>query len=117
MIVVGKLENDDVAAANRTVRKKFFIPRAPPFKDKFVHEKVIANQQRGFHGLRRYLKGLNDKRGAEEGEKNGDKQRFRIFEHGAVRGFAMPGFRNRLLCYFKRGCFCGHLSVLARRGT
>src|ERR1700746_1919576 len=117
MIVKGKLENDNVAAANGTVRKKFFVPRAAPFEDKFVHEKVIADQQRGFHGLRRNLEGLDDEGGAEEGEKKGDKQRFRIFERGAVHGFAMLGFRNRLSCYFKRRCFCGHRPLLARRGT
>ena len=37
MIVKGKLENDNVAAANGTVRKKFFVPRAAPFEDEFVH--------------------------------------------------------------------------------
>ena len=47
-----------------------------------------------------------DQRGAEKGEKDCDEQGFGVFEHGAVRRFAVRGFWNRLLCCFKRGCFC-----------
>jgi hypothetical protein len=108
MIVVGKLEDDNVASANGTVREKFLVPGAAPFEHEFIHEKMVAYEQCGFHRLRWNLEGLHDKSGAEKGEKDRDEQRFGIFDHRAARNFARPNSKLRLRRGFKRRCFDGH---------
>ena len=50
VILIGIFEDDDVAALQRAIRKNFFIPRAVPAENKFVHQQVVANQERALHG-------------------------------------------------------------------
>ena len=75
MIVKRKLENDDVAAADARYGRNF-VPGAAAAKYKFVHQQMVADQQRRLHRLRGNLESLHDERGAKKREQNGDQQRF-----------------------------------------
>ena len=92
MIVEGKFEDDDVAVADRPVGQQMLVPGAAAFEDKFVHEKVIADQKRRLHRFGRNLERLDDERGAEQGEQNGDEQGIDEVDNSAYRGFcSRPG--------------------------
>src|ERR1700682_1529310 len=43
VVLKRKLENDDVAPVNFTVRQEMVVPMAAPSEDEFIHEKVVAN--------------------------------------------------------------------------
>ena len=99
MILIRKFEDDDVAALETAVGKKLVVPLAAAAKDELVDEQVIADEQGAFHGLRRNFEGLNNETGAEEGEDDGDEQRFEIFgERGLIQVYVSRrrfGFRDR----------------------
>ena len=79
MIVEWKFEDDDVAAADIAIGQKFFVPRAGSLEDEFVHEDVVADQQRRFHRARRNFEGLHDEGGAEERQQHRHQQHFQKF--------------------------------------
>jgi len=62
----GVLEYNDIAALQLAVGQHFFVPGAGSAENKFVHQQVIADEQRAFHRGRRNLEGLDDKAGPEE---------------------------------------------------
>jgi hypothetical protein len=79
MIVKRKFEDDDVAATNIAIRQEFVVPRAGTFEDKFVHEDVVADQKRRFHGPRGNFERLHDESGTEEREQHRHQQHFQKF--------------------------------------
>src|SRR5580704_14544371 len=74
MVVEWKFEDDDIAAPDRAVRKKLFVPRGPTSEYKFVYEQVVPDQQGWLHGLRGNFESLNDKGGSEQGQENCDQE-------------------------------------------
>src|SRR5208337_163096 len=79
MVLVGIFENNDVAALQVAIGKKFFVPLAAPAENKFVDQQVIANEQGALHRRRGNLEGLDDEAGAEQRENDGNQERFEIF--------------------------------------
>ena len=79
MILVGIFENDDVAALEVAVRKKFFVPMPAAAEDEFVDEEMITDKQGALHRRGRNLEGLDDETCTEEGENYGHQERFEIF--------------------------------------
>ena len=84
MIFKRKFKDDDVAAANSTIRENFFVPGPATAKNKFVYEHVIADQQGRLHRWRGDFESLNNKGCAKEGEQHGDQQQFGKLGEGAA---------------------------------
>jgi len=84
MVLIRIFEDDDVAALEITVGKKFFVPMTTATEDKFVDEEMVADEEGFLHRRRRNLEGLDDEAGAEEGEDHGYEKRFKIFGKGGV---------------------------------
>ena len=59
------MEDNDIAARNLLVRHRAICGAAPAIA-KFIHQQVVADQQRVFHGLRWNLERLNDERNHED---------------------------------------------------
>src|SRR5580658_8296991 len=84
MVIKRKFENDDIAAPDLAIGQKFFVPRSVAAKYKFVHQKMIADQKRGLHRLRRNLESLNDEGGAKKSQQNCDQKRLGILRKGTA---------------------------------
>src|SRR5260370_28835112 len=87
VVLKRKLENDDIAAANFTVGQDMIVPVATSSEDKFVDQKMVAHQKRGFHGLGRNLEGLHDKRCAEQRQDHRAEQGLNVFAQRSGAGF------------------------------
>src|SRR5271169_6570766 len=74
MVGIRIFEDDDVAALQWPVWQKLFIPRTGAAKNEFVHQEMIAHEQRALHRGRGNLERLNDKAGAKEGEDDRDQE-------------------------------------------
>src|SRR5579862_6905807 len=72
--VHGIMKNDDVAAFYRTIRHDT-VPNTSTTVAEFVHQQVIANQERVFHGFGRNLKCLHHKCNYENGDHHGCQER------------------------------------------
>src|ERR1700733_7733056 len=86
MVIIGKLENDHVAAADFAVGQKMLVPGAVSAKNKFVNQEIIADKKSAFHRGRRNLECLDDKGRAEKYDENCGQKRFDILTKSSLVG-------------------------------
>src|SRR5690348_11200495 len=78
-------EHYDIAALNGPVGK-YTVPKISVVAEMhFVHQHKVANQQRIFHGLRRYPESLNHKGDHEYCDHQNGEHRLETKQGGAVR--------------------------------
>src|ERR1019366_8258668 len=70
--VDGVAEHNNVAALDVAVGQQVFANRSAGREGHFVHQQVVADEQRVFHGTRWNHVGLHQRRGQEQQQQDGD---------------------------------------------
>src|SRR5215470_17191939 len=80
VIIVRILEHDNVAALQRAIGQKFFVPGiVMPAKDELVDEQMIPNEKSLLHRLRRNFECLEDETRDKQCQNHRNQKRFEIF--------------------------------------
>src|SRR5215470_3224855 len=80
VIIVRILEHNNVAALQRAIGQKFFVPGiAAPAENEFVDEQMIPNEKSLLHRLRRDLECLKNETRDKQRQNHSDQERFEIF--------------------------------------
>ena len=86
-------ENDDVAALDFGIRKNMFRNGARGRIGQFIHQQMVADEQRVFHRSGGDDESLHQVRGAEQEQDDGD---------GPFRNETARRFRRRVIGPFRR---------------
>ncbi len=84
-------EHDDIAVAGSLIGQDVLAEAALRCEGKLVHQQMIADQQRVFHGAGGNHEGLNQEGGAEQQQQNGDGP----FGDSSARRFLRCRFSRR----------------------